>query len=162
MRSTLVICLLLCLFLSGCSLWPKRSLQQDPRTKGEDQFDPLGFPQDENIVTQREPEKRSEGGAEVEDRNRMGLEGVQGTDDGFPVKGYRVQFFATKYPDEAASVAETVAKRLSEKTYIEYKAPYYWVKVGDCKTREESDSLLQKIKRLGYDESWVVEVKIEP
>jgi len=48
---------------------------------------------------------------------------------------------------------------LSEKTYISFKVPYYWIRVGDCETKEEANSLLEKTKRLGYRESWVVEIK---
>ncbi|MGB2988643.1 MAG: SPOR domain-containing protein, partial [Candidatus Zixiibacteriota bacterium] len=79
----------------------------------------------------------------------------------FLQKIHRVQFFATKYPDEAKQVAESVADELSEQTYIVYKAPYYWVTVGNCETKEGADFLLRKIKRLGYNQSWVVEVELE-
>jgi len=36
------------------------------------------------------------------------------------------------------------------------------VRVGDCETREEAESLLERIKRLGYKESWIIEVEIKP
>jgi hypothetical protein len=159
---SLVICLLLSLWFSGCALWPQRTVQEDPRTKAENQFDPLGFPQDQVIVTEKEPDGERESTSDFESENRIRAEGSEGAEDLFPLKVYRVQFFATKYPDDASQVAESVAAQLSEKAYIEYKAPYYWVRVGDCQTKEESDSLLGKIKRLGYRESWVVEVEIQP
>jgi hypothetical protein len=162
MRSVFIISLLLCLFFSGCALWPKKSVQEDPRTRGEDQFDPLGFPQDQEIVTETEPSQRRKGEAEPGEEDRIGFKKLPGSDSLLLIKVYRVQFFATKYPDEATKVADIVSEQLSEKTYIEYKAPYYWVKVGDCQTREESDALLNRIKKLGYSESWVVEAEIEP
>jgi len=161
MRSGLIISLLLCLLFSGCSLWPQKSIQEDPRTKAEDQFDPLGFPQDQKIVTETEPPEREKGEAELGYEDRIRLKEIPGGDSLSFNKVYRVQFFATKYPDEATKVADIVSEQLSQKTYIEYKAPYYWVKVGDCETKEESDALLAKIKKLGYRESWVVEAEIE-
>jgi len=160
--SKLLIYFLLCLFFSGCSLWPKDTIKEDSRTKGEKQFDPLGFPQDQVIVTEEEPKEKKEGTAKFEKENKIGLEESKGVESLIPRKVYRVQFFATKYPDEASQVAESVANQLSEKTCIDYKTPYYWVRVGDCETREEADFLLEKIKKLGYKESWVVEVEIKP
>ncbi len=160
--SKLLIYFLLCMCLSGCSLWPKKSIKEDPRTRGENQFDPLGFPQDREIVTEQEPKEKGEGGAEFKIEDRIGLEDSKGIEDLFFRKVYRVQFFATKYPDEASQVAESVTNELSEKSHIDYKTPYYWVRLGDCETKEEADSLLEKIKKLGYKESWVVEVEIKP
>jgi len=161
-KNKLWICLLFSLFFTGCALWPRESIKEDSRTRGEKQFDPLGFPQDQVIVTEEEPKEKKEGTAKFEKENKIGLEESKGVESLIPRKVYRVQFFATKYPDEASQVAESVANQLSEKTCIDYKTPYYWVRVGDCETREEADFLLEKIKKLGYNESWVVEVEIKP
>jgi len=149
------------MFLSGCAHLPWRAPKEDPRTKGEESKDPLGYPQDQVVVTQTEPETKTAKtqGSDETDNLRPG----QAQPAVAPVaqKIYRVQFFATKYPDEASQVAETVAGMISEKTYMDYKTPYYWVRAGDCQTKEEADLLLEKIKRLGYKESWVVEVQPE-
>lgn len=161
-KNRLWICLLFSLFFTGCALWPRESIKEDSRTKGEEQFDPLGFPQDQVIVTEKEPGEKREGTTEFEKENKIGLKESKEIESLFFRKVYRVQFFATKYPDEASQVAESVANELSQKTYIDYKTPYYWVRLGDCETKEEADSLLEKIKRLGYKESWVVEVEIKP
>ncbi|MGB2770481.1 MAG: SPOR domain-containing protein [Candidatus Zixiibacteriota bacterium] len=158
----LCICLLFCLLVfTGCGLRPLKTAEEDQRTKAEDQFDPLGFPQDRVIVTEEEPPGRSKKAAELNKDNNLTLEESPETEVPFLQKVHRVQFFATKYPDEAKQVAESVADELSEQTYIEYKAPYYWVRVGDCETKEGADFLLRKIKRLGYNQSWVVEVELE-
>ena len=160
--SKLLIYLLLCMCLSGCSLWPKKSIKEDPRTRGENQFDPLGFPQDREIVTEQEPKEKREGTSGFEKENKIELDESKGKESLFFRKVYRVQFFATKYPDEASRVAESAANELSEKSHIDYKTPYYWVRLGNCETKEEAEVLLEKIKKLGYKESWVVEVEIKP
>jgi hypothetical protein len=147
--SVWMILLLIFLVLSGCSVMPRESTQKDPRTKGEERHSPLGFPQDQEIVTEREPLKKQ----------------TQSEEEGkaiFPRIVYRVQFFATQYPDEAAKVSDLVKNQLSKNTYIDYKTPYYWVRVGDCVTKEEAESLLEKIRNIGYPQSWVVEAKTEP
>ncbi len=159
----LFICLLLCLsILAGCGLKPWKTTEDDPRTKGEDQFDPLAFPQDRVIVTEMGAQNKEQGSTEFEKENRLGPNRSEVEESFFSFTVYRVQFFATKYPDQAAQVAESVAEQLSQKTYIEYKTPYYWVRVGDCETREEADYLQRRLNKLGYEESWVVEVEIKP
>ena len=156
------ICLLFCLLFLGCAFWTKGTAKEDPRTKGEKQFDPLGFPQDQMIVTEKEPEREKEKAVESEKDKKLKLKESKKSEIVFPRKVFRVQFFATQYPDEASSVSEAVKNQLSVNTYIDYKAPYYWVKVGDCETKEEAESLMDKIRELGYKGSWVVEMKVEP
>lgn len=150
------------LFFLCCSLLPRGEGLKDPRTKGEKEFDPLGFEQDRTIVTEEDYPVTKEDSIELEKRRRekTDWEGVQEIGSSVPEKVYRVQFFATKYPDEAQQVADFVESQLSEKTYIEFKVPYYWIRAGDCETREEALSLLEKIRGLGYSESWVVEIKV--
>ena len=157
------VCLLLCLLVfADCGFRPWKTGEEDRRTQAEDQFDPLGFPHDRVVVTEEEPPGRSAKAAERDRYDDPASEESAGTQEILLLKVHRVQFFATKYPEEASQVAELVEDELSEQTYIEYKAPYYWVRAGDCETEREANSLLRKIKGLGYTESWVVEVKIEP
>ncbi len=151
----------LVLFFSGCALLPRGEGVKDPRTKGENNFDPLGFEQDKEIVTEGEYSITKEDSIRLEKRRREKTEweSVEEIESLLPEKVYRVQFFATKYPDEARQVADFVESQLSERTYIDYKTPYYRIRVGDCETKEEANSLLEKIRAMGYGGSWVVEVK---
>ena len=155
--------IVLFLFFSSCSLLPKGESLKDPRTKGEKEFDPLGFEEDKIIVTEGEHPITKEDSIRLEKRRREKTEweDAQEIESSIPEKVYRVQFFATKYPDEARQVADLVESQLSEKTYIDFKVPYYWIRVGDCETKEEANFLLEKIKALGYSESWVVEIKVK-
>ena len=147
--------ILLFLFLSNCSLWPKGESSKHPRAKAEKESDSLSLKKDSAVVTGGTYPIVKEDSTKLEKRKKTEGEII------FPEKVYRVQFFATKYPEEAKQVAALVEGQLSQKTYIDYKVPYYWVKVGDCETKEEADSLLEKIKGLGYRESWVVEIKLK-
>ncbi len=156
-----IICTLLGLSISGCALWSGGATREDPRTKGEKHHPPLGYPQDREIVTGKESPRKEQPGEPDADQKSKSRELEKGKAS-FPRKVYRVQFFATQYPDEASKVSESVKNQLSENTYIDYKAPYYWVRVGDCVSKEEAELLLEKMRNLGYQESWVVEAKIEP
>jgi hypothetical protein len=145
------------LFFLCCSLWPKGESSMRPRVKTEKESDSLGHKEDTAMVTEgKYPLSQEDStGLEMKRKEKTGWEGT------FPEKVYRVQFFATKYPEEAKRVAALVEGQLSQKTYIDYKVPYYWVKIGDCETKDEAASLLEKIKGLGYQESWVVEIKMK-
>ncbi len=154
----LLICFLVGLCFISCSLWPKGGPKKDRQTRGESQFDPLGFPQDRVIVTEEKPGKKIPPTSRTKENSIIGSEDLD--EEGIQ-KVYRVQFFATKYPDEASQVAKLVSDQLSEKAYIHYKTPYYWVRLGDCQTKEEAEILLNRIKKLGYGESWVVEVELK-
>jgi len=153
----------LSLFFLCCSLVPRGESSKDPRTKGEKKFDPLGFKEDRTIVTEGEYVITKEDSAGLEKKRKAKTESgsFKKIRSSTPERVYRVQFFATKYPEEAQQVAALVEGQLSEKTYIDFKVPYYWIKVGDCQTKEEANSLLQKIKELGYFESWVVEIDLK-
>jgi hypothetical protein len=155
-------CLLLCILLSGCAHLPWRAPEEDNRTRGEEGIDPLAYPQDQVIVTDQPPPREMAKDKRLgKDRQIIFRESPQ-ADSLLSHTVYRIQFFATKYPDEASRVAEMVSSLVSENTYIDYKAPYYWVRVGDCETKEEAEQLLRSIKQIGYEESWVVQVELEP
>jgi hypothetical protein len=47
-------------------------------------------------------------------------------------------------------------ERFDEPVYLEYDAPYYKVRVGDCPTEEQGDELLKVSRRLGYPDAWLV------
>jgi len=162
-RNTSILWLIfLFLFFSSCSLLPKGESLKDPRTKGEKEFDPLGFKEDRVIITEGNYGLIKEDSTGIKKRGReTGAGGVEEIESFLPERVYRVQFFATKYPDEARQVADFVESQLFEKTYIDFKVPYYWIRVGDCETKEEANSLLEKIKALGYSESWVMEIKLK-
>jgi hypothetical protein len=156
-KASILWLILLFLFLSNCSLWPKGESSKHPRAKGGKESDSLSLKKDSAVETGGTYPIVKEDSTKLEKRKREKTEGGII----FPEKVYRVQFFATKYPEEAKQVAALVEGQLSQKTYIDYKVPYYWVRVGDCETKEEAASLLEKIKGLGYQESWVVEIKLK-
>ena len=143
------------LFFLSCAFWSKGESSKHSRVKGGKESDSLSLRKDSAGVTGGTYPIAKEDSAKLEKRKKTEGEII------FPEKVYRVQFFATKYPEEAKQVASLVEGQLSQKTYIDYKVPYYWVRVGDCETKEEANSLLEKIKVLGYQESWVVEIKLK-
>ena len=44
--------------------------------------------------------------------------------------------------------------------YVEFEAPLYKVRIGDCATRHEAEMLRDKASTLGYDGSWIAETMV--
>ncbi|NIA23084.1 MAG: hypothetical protein GWP03_02820 [Proteobacteria bacterium] len=76
--------------------------------------------------------------------------------------GYRVQVFATFSEEKADMIANKVRERTTEPVYVEYIAPYYKVRVGDCTTRDEAESLKSNLYGLGYSDAFIVRDTINP
>lgn len=145
------------LFFLSCAFWSRGESSKHPRAKEGKESDSLSLKKDSAVVTEGTYPIVKEDSTKFEKREKEETEG----EIIFPERVYRVQFFATKYPEEAKQVAALMEGQLSQKTYIDYKVPYYWVRVGNCETKEEANLLLEKIKALGYQESWVVEIKLK-
>ncbi|MCD6245431.1 SPOR domain-containing protein [candidate division WOR-3 bacterium] len=79
-----------------------------------------------------------------------------------PQSGYRVQVFATFSEEKADMIANQVRERTTEPVYVEYIAPYYKVRVGDCTTRDEAESLKSNLFGLGYSDAFIVQDTINP
>jgi len=78
------------------------------------------------------------------------------------VFGFRIQIFASATEKNASRVADDAKAAFPENTYVEYVAPYYKVRVGDCLTNEDANVLKNKALRLGYRGAFVVETMITP
>ncbi len=78
------------------------------------------------------------------------------------ILGFRVQIFASSTDKNASRVADDAQAALGENVYVEHIAPYYKVRVGDCLTREDAETLKNKALRHGYTGAFVVETMITP
>lgn len=78
------------------------------------------------------------------------------------VYGFRVQIFASSTQKGASKVAEDARNIFGGKVYIEHAPPYYKVRVGDCLTREEAESLKNLALSKGFRGAYIVETMINP
>jgi cell division septation protein DedD len=74
--------------------------------------------------------------------------------------GYRVQIFASSERRRAEEIAASARTRFPDAVYVEYDAPLYKVRIGDCVTRHEADTLKEQAFSLGYEGPWVAETMI--
>ncbi|MCK4597292.1 SPOR domain-containing protein, partial [bacterium] len=80
------------------------------------------------------------------------------SDPGRPgvAQGYRVQIFLGDDLREASRMMADARSKFEEQVYLEYDAPYYKVRVGDCQTESDGEKLLKIARRFGYQEAWLV------
>ncbi|RLC42166.1 MAG: hypothetical protein DRH51_01450 [Candidatus Coatesbacteria bacterium] len=70
---------------------------------------------------------------------------------------YRVQVIASSTKTGADKVAEEVRMKLPGKmVYVEHIGQYWKVRVGDCRTRKEAETLRDELRNLGYSDAWIV------
>jgi hypothetical protein len=78
------------------------------------------------------------------------------------VYGFRIQIFASSTGDNANRVASDARSVLTEPVYVDYIAPYYKVRVGDCLTYEDAEVLKNRVLRQGYHGAFIVETMVTP
>ncbi len=78
------------------------------------------------------------------------------------VYGFRVQIFASSTQKGALKVADDARGLFGGKVYIEHTPPYYKVRIGDCLTKEDAESLKNLAISKGFRGAFVVETMINP
>jgi HlyD family secretion protein len=68
----------------------------------------------------------------------------------------RVQVFASRSRAAAAGVRADLAARFGLPVAVEFEAPYYKVRVGDCRTRRGGEELQAQVRAAGYAAAFIV------
>jgi len=122
--------------------------RRDRRSANE--FDPLGFPGDDSVVT-------AHVGARTADTlHLVRAETLAVSSDSLPVAVWRVQFYATTDLAEAEDLRERAAAVLADTVTVEFETPYYKVRAGRFADRDEAESLVVKLRAMGYESAWIV------
>ncbi len=74
--------------------------------------------------------------------------------------GYKIQVFITTNREEAEREYIKAQEKTKETASIEYDPPNYKVRIGNCKTAEEADELLTKVRRAGYPDAFTVKARV--
>lgn len=124
------------------------------------EFDPLSLgdeltPQELMELLKRAEERAPAEPSPVDTTRREGTQ---------EVPGWRVQIFATTDYERASLVKEEAESLFGLPVYLKFEAPYYKVRVGDCRTRTEAEALRREAIRLGYTSAFPVRasVKVSP
>ncbi len=111
----------------------------------------------------RLPADTSEDKADVFDIDKF-LKGKQAAEfgDAKQVAGYRIQLASTRNEQEARIVKQEALLKFDEKVYTAFDNPYYKVRIGNCVSRLEAESLQQKAIEEGFIDAWVVRTMVLP
>lgn len=142
----------------GCM--PAPLPEEDARAelmRAERDFDPLAQDLERPIVIPRQSQDSTQTEIPQEGLPSPGPPGdsLEATGPGV-IQGYRIQIFLSDSLQEAVRVMTEARGRFQEEVYLEYDAPYYKVRVGDCQTEFEGQELLKVAHRLGYRDAWLV------
>ncbi len=132
----------------------------DPRTKAEKNFNPLQLQEDKRIITQQEYQRDS---SVEKDTSQIPLQADSSEEAAYEyVTVYRVQVYTSKILGEATFFADSIKPALgSEEVHLEYQTPYYRVRIGDCKSFQEAEELMKKLKEIGLPQAWVVQSRVK-
>jgi hypothetical protein len=75
-----------------------------------------------------------------------------------PTEVYRVQIFTSRLYSEAARERTLAEEIFNLPISLDYEVPYYKLRVGDFKTRDEAENMVPEIKNIGYRNAWVARV----
>lgn len=79
------------------------------------------------------------------------------------IQGWRVQiggFFKTEKVENAIGIADKARDLLEEVVYLEFEAPFYKVRVGDCNSRKDANALLEKVKKNGFSDALIIPTRV--
>lgn len=116
------------------------------------EFEPLGFPGDDSIVTA--------GVVQTAPRPATPIPSVprevtpQPTPDTATV--LRVQFFTTTNIADAEDIRRRASQELAVPVTMDFETPYYKLKAGPFPTESAAERLVTKLRAMGYESAWVV------
>ncbi len=78
------------------------------------------------------------------------------------VSGYRVQIFATLYPEKAEALAEGIRTEWGVPVYVIHDPAdgLYKVRVGDFRTRAEAEALRDRFRSRGFTDAFLVQDQV--
>jgi hypothetical protein len=124
--------------------------------ESESDFDPLAQDAERPIRITAEGENEGPTLSTDEQGGIEAAEDLTGPERPGVARGYRVQIFLSDDLREASRVMAEARERFEQEVYLEYDAPYYKVRAGDCPTEWEGEELLRVARRLGYPDAWLV------
>lgn len=76
------------------------------------------------------------------------------------INGYRVQVLATRFYEKADSLREALVERYENEVYIDFEAPNYKVRVGNCPVRNEAEVLQKELIQQGFSSAWIIRTRV--
>jgi hypothetical protein len=128
---------------------------EDRRTARETRYNLMGFPGDDSVITAGVPAADD---TVREESDLIPFPEYEVEEDEI-TEAFSVQLFASKSSEEAENFKLDVESLFDEIVLIDYRAPYYKVRVGESATLEEGEALLEKVKAMGFTNAWLVRIR---
>ncbi|UCC81214.1 MAG: SPOR domain-containing protein [Candidatus Zixiibacteriota bacterium] len=128
---------------------------EDRRTSRETRYNLMGFPGDDSVITADVPAADD---TIREESDLIPFPEYEPEDDEI-TEAFSVQLFASKSSEEAENFKADVAALFDELLIIDYRAPYYKVRVGETTTLAEGEALLERVKQMGFTNAWLVRIR---
>ena len=78
-----------------------------------------------------------------------------------PVPGFRAQIFSSVDREATERVADRAHRVLgTDEVYVQFQPPQYKVTVGNCRTRDEVDDLVKRVRTKGYRDAFWMRTEI--
>jgi hypothetical protein len=130
------------------------------RSKPSEGFEPLGMPEDHEIVPEKYPliagvdtayDTAGNAMSKIEETTVLiaGLHEI-----------YRIQLYTSKSYGPATREAKIAVEVFDREIYLDYEVPYYKVRCGDFSTIKEAEAYLPAAIEAGYKNAWVVKVLV--
>ncbi len=154
--------LLIGVFLFGCAGTQKGKTPAEgtpSASQMDETFDPLSL-NDEDLVF----EQVVRGQPAEQEMEQMAVPETTATrEENKLIDGYRVQLISTKDLEGATKFKQIVSEQFADLDYhfyIEFDSPYYKVRMGDFKSREEAQQARQIVQSRGYPKAFIVKTKV--
>ncbi len=72
---------------------------------------------------------------------------------------YRIQVFASSQSERLKTEKKKLEKQLGISVTIAYEAPYYKLYAGEFSSRSEADPVLAEVRKIGYKDAWVAQIR---
>ena len=123
---------------------------------GKGDFDPLGFPGDDTIVTS--DAKARQVTIDTVATQPAPSRKSPATQDSTTI--YRVQFFATTDLAEAEDILSRASRSLKDSVSLSFETPYYKLNAGPFSDHDIAERLVLKLRAMGYESAWVVTERV--
>jgi hypothetical protein len=143
--------------------------EQTPETGDTRGFDPLGLPRDREVVPQIYPRSGNIQGSEqvvvdssqnIHTRLASTPVEIEQTDTTYG-QAFRVQLATSKVYGEARREVRVAEEIFDRPVYLDYEVPYYKVRVGSFRSRDDAEEYQQRARSAGYENAWVVLVNVQ-
>jgi len=137
----------------------QEEVPQITQAEAEAYIDPLSLPYDEVVIPEPHWEVEKKDWDEIIPPE-MREPDTSEVDIDEMVMGYRVQIGDYQNPVQASEIQTLVIDEFEEQVYLEYDAPFYKIRIGDCLSRWEAETLQEVAVRKGYRSAWVVRTMV--